>query len=56
MLFRSAGFSSSEGIVLSGSVSQNNVFGTGNRLSAQINSGSVNTVYALSFTNPFCGP
>ena len=48
-----AGFSSSEGLVLSGSVSQSNVFGTGNRLSAQINSGSVNTVYALSFTNPY---
>ncbi len=48
-----AGFSSSEGLVLSGSVSQNNVFGTGNRVSAQINSGSVNTVYSLSFTNPY---
>lgn len=48
-----AGFSSSEGFVLSGSVSQSNVFGTGNRVSAQINSGSVNTVYALSFTNPY---
>lgn len=48
-----AGFSSSEGLVLSGSVSQSNIFGTGNRLSAQINSGSVNTVYALSFTNPY---
>lgn len=48
-----AGFSSSEGLVLSGSVSQSNVFGTGNRLSAQVNSGSVNTVYALSFTNPY---
>lgn len=48
-----AGFSSSEGLVLSGSVSQANLFGTGNRLSAQINSGSVNTVYALSFTNPY---
>ncbi|MHB1053130.1 MAG: outer membrane protein assembly factor BamA [Thiobacillus sp.] len=48
-----AGFSSSEGLVLSGSVSQNNVFGTGNRVSAQINSGSVNKVYALSFTNPY---
>ncbi|MFZ5576018.1 MAG: outer membrane protein assembly factor BamA [Pseudomonadota bacterium] len=48
-----AGFSSSEGLVLSTSVSQANIFGTGNRLSAQINSGSVNTVYALSFTNPY---
>ena len=48
-----AGFSSSEGLVLSGSVSQSNVFGTGNRVTAQINSGSVNTVYSLSFTNPY---
>lgn len=48
-----AGFSSAEGLVLSGSVSQSNVFGTGNRLTAQLNSGSVNTVYALSFTNPY---
>ena len=48
-----AGFSSSEGVVLSGSVSQSNVFGTGNRLQAQINSGSVNTVYSLSYTNPY---
>lgn len=48
-----AGFSSSDGIVLSGSISQNNLFGTGNRLAVQINSGSVNTVYSLSFTNPY---
>ncbi|MDP2432695.1 MAG: outer membrane protein assembly factor BamA [Pseudomonadota bacterium] len=48
-----AGFSSSDGLVLSGSVSQNNLFGTGNRLSAQINSGSVNKTYSLSFTNPY---
>ncbi len=52
-LMLGAGFSSSDGLVLSASVSQNNLFGTGNRLSAQINSGSVNTVYALSFTNPY---
>ncbi len=51
-----AGFSSSEGIVLSGSVSQNNLFGSGNKLSVQVNSGSVNTVYALSFTNPYFTP
>lgn len=51
-----AGFSSSEGLVLSGSISQNNLFGTGNRLSAQINSGRVNSVYALSFTNPYFTP
>ncbi len=48
-----AGFSSTEGLVLSGSVSQANVFGTGNRVAVQINTGSVNTVYSLSFTNPY---
>ncbi|MFN3593684.1 MAG: outer membrane protein assembly factor BamA, partial [Thiobacillaceae bacterium] len=55
-LMLGAGFSSSEGLVLSGSISQNNLFGTGNRLAAQINSGSVNTVYSLSFTNPYYTP
>lgn len=48
-----AGFSSSEGLVISGGISQNNLFGTGNRLSAQVNNGKVNTVYSLSFTNPY---
>ena len=48
-----AGFSSNDGLVLSGGISQNNLFGTGNRLSLQMNSGSVNTVYALSFTQPY---
>jgi outer membrane protein insertion porin family len=51
-----AGFSSSDGLVLSGSISQNNLFGSGNRLSAQINSGSANKVYSLSFTNPYFTP
>jgi outer membrane protein insertion porin family len=48
-----AGFSSSEGLVLSGSVSQDNVFGTGNSVSLQLNTGKVNTVYSLSYTNPY---
>jgi outer membrane protein insertion porin family len=47
------GFSSSEGLILSGSVSQNNLFGTGKRLNLQLNTGSVNTAYALSFTDPY---
>jgi outer membrane protein insertion porin family len=48
-----AGFSSSEGLILSGSISQANVFGSGNMLSVQVNSGKINTVYALSFTDPY---
>ncbi len=47
------GYSTAEKIILSGSVSQTNLFGTGNALSLQVNSGSVNKVYALSFTNPY---
>lgn len=48
-----AGFSSSEGLVLSGSIVQQNIFGSGNHVAAQVNSGSINKVYSLSFTNPY---
>ena len=51
-----AGYSSSDKLVLSGSISQSNIFGTGNQLSLQINSGRINKVYALSFTNPYFTP
>jgi outer membrane protein insertion porin family len=47
------GYSSAEKVILSGSISQTNVFGTGNALSLQINSGSINKIYALSYTNPY---
>lgn len=48
-----AGFSSSEGVVLSGSVSQANVLGSGNFLSVQVNTSKVNKTYSLSYTNPY---
>jgi outer membrane protein insertion porin family len=48
-----AGFSSTDGIVLSGSVTMNNMFGSGNNMSVQVNSGKINKVYALSYTNPY---
>ncbi|MFA5171338.1 MAG: outer membrane protein assembly factor BamA [Sulfuriferula sp.] len=51
-----AGFSSSEGLILSGSISQNNLFGSGNALSVKINSGGVNKVYSVSYTNPYFTP
>src|ERR1043166_5289802 len=47
------GYSTAEKVILSGSVSQTNLFGTGNAVSLQVNSGSINKVYALSFTNPY---
>jgi outer membrane protein insertion porin family len=48
-----AGYGSSEGIILSGGVSQQNVFGSGNFLGVQLNTSKVNTVYSLSFTQPY---
>ena len=48
-----AGFSSSEGFVLSGSVSQSNVLGSGNHLAVSINTSKVNKTYSLSYTNPY---
>jgi outer membrane protein insertion porin family len=47
------GFSSVEQIALSASVTQANAFGTGKYLSANINSGSVNQVYSLSYMDPY---
>lgn len=51
-----AGFSSSEKLVLSGSVSQQNVFGSGKSLALQLNSGKINRVYSLSVTDPYYTP
>jgi outer membrane protein insertion porin family len=47
------GYSTAEKVILSGSISQSNLFGTGNAVSLQVNSGQINKVYALSFTNPY---
>jgi len=48
-----AGFSSVDKFVVQSSISQTNVFGSGKTLGAQVNSGKVNKVYSLSYTNPF---
>ncbi len=47
------GFSSSESVVLSASVSQQNLFGSGNALTFAINTSKTNRVYSLSYTNPY---
>ena len=52
-LLLGAGFSSVDKLVLSGSVSQANVFGSGKYISAQVNTGKVNRTYALSYVNPY---
>jgi outer membrane protein insertion porin family len=51
-----AGLSSSEGVVLGVTVNQPNFLGTGNHVSAQVNTGKVNTTYSLSFTDPYFTP
>lgn len=43
----------SEGMTFTGSVTQANLFGTGNYLSTQINTSKVNQIYSVSYTNPY---
>ena len=47
-----AGFSDSQGVVLTTSVSQDNFLGTGKSVSFRINTSTVNTVYDLSYSDP----
>lgn len=47
------GFSQGQGAVLNSSISQNNVFGTGNRLDLKLNGSKVNRTYSLSYVNPY---
>ncbi len=48
-----AGISSGEGLVLTASVTERNLFGSGNYLSTQVNTSKVNKVYSVSYTNPY---
>ncbi len=51
-----AGLSSSDGVVLGVTVSQANFLGTGNRVNAQVNTSKTNTIYSLSYTDPYFTP
>jgi outer membrane protein insertion porin family len=55
-LLAGVGYSSAEGVVLSASISQNNVFGTGNSLAASINTSKVNRTIAVTFVEPYWTP
>ncbi len=48
-----AGFGSGEGVTLSGSIAQQNIFGSGKFVAIQVNTSRINTTYALSYTNPY---
>jgi outer membrane protein insertion porin family len=47
------GFSSVDRLILSASVTQSNAFGNGKFLSLEVNSGSVNRLYSLSYMDPY---
>jgi outer membrane protein insertion porin family len=48
-----AGVSNAEGLILTASVTQSNLFGTGNYLSTQVNTSRINRTAAISYTNPY---
>jgi outer membrane protein insertion porin family len=52
-LLAGVGYSSDEGIVLNASISQENIFGTGNALSLGVNTGRFNRVYSMLFNQPY---
>lgn len=47
------GYSGGDGMLLNASVSQENFLGTGKRVSTEVNSSKVNTVYSFSHTDPY---
>lgn len=51
-----AGYSTSEGIILSAGFAQNNVFGTGNSVSVEVNTSDSQRTYALSVVQPYITP
>ncbi|OMG55081.1 outer membrane protein assembly factor BamA [Azonexus hydrophilus] len=55
-LMLGVGTSSTDKLILSGSISQNNFMGSGNNVSIQVNSAKSNRTYAFSYTNPYFTP
>src|SRR6266496_4040612 len=52
-LLAGVGYSSADGLVLTGSVSQNNVLGTGNSLVTGINTSRVNRTISVTYNEPY---
>jgi len=52
-LLAGVGYSSAEGLVLNGSISQDNIFGSGNALAVGVNTSKYNRTYSLLFTQPY---
>jgi outer membrane protein insertion porin family len=47
------GFSQTQGIIFTGSVTQENFFGTGSRVGLSVNTSSANTVFDYTYDNPY---
>ena len=52
-LLLGAGFSTVDKLVVSGAVTQANIFGSGKFVGLQVSSGKVNRTYSLSYLNPY---
>ena len=52
-LLAGVGYSSADGVVFSASVSQQNVFGSGNALALSVNTSKINRTYAFTLTEPY---
>jgi len=52
-LMLGAGLSSSEGLVFSGSVQQQNLFGSGKHVGVGFNTSKINKLYSFSYTDPY---
>lgn len=50
------GYGQSQGILLNASIVQNNFLGTGKRVALTFNNSDINTIYSLSYTNPYFTP
>ncbi|MBN8449196.1 MAG: outer membrane protein assembly factor BamA [Candidatus Accumulibacter sp.] len=48
-----AGYSSAEKVILSGSISQSNIFGSGKFVALQVNTGKLNRTLGINYTNPY---
>ena len=55
-LLAGVGYSSADGVVFTSSISQNNVFGTGNSLTASFNTSRVNRLISVSYVEPYWTP
>ncbi|NOR80103.1 MAG: outer membrane protein assembly factor BamA [Methyloprofundus sp.] len=52
-LMAGIGYSQTQGIIYNASVTQDNIFGSGKRVSVNFNKSDISTLYSLSFTNPY---